>query len=402
MSENKKILFVIPYLCDGGAERALSNITTHFPEDYDIDILVNSDKQVDYEYRGNIISMGIDSEKKVDSVWFQLKVLLKRIRKLRKIKEENNYIACISFMDSANIANILTKRKQIKTIVSIRMSLSNVQSKAYRYIINPLVKILYNRAEAIVIPSQELAIELINDFHLNRDKVVTIENGYDIYQIEKLADEPLNFEENEIIGNRPFLFTAGRLSEPKRQWHLIRAMHRVTEEFPDVLLYIAGSGELKDYLNSLIDAYHLEKNVKLIGNTKNVFMYEKRADIFVFPSGWEGFPNALVEALCVGTPCIATDFKTGAREILAPELLKNHIELSSVNRCSYGVVTPICSGNKYSADKPLEESEFLLADAIIELLKDDDLRENYRNRSIERGRYFGIDEAIKKWRAIIE
>ena len=62
LSSMKSVLFVIPYLYNGGAERALSNITTHFPKDWEIDILVNSDKVKDYPFRGNILSLGIDKE----------------------------------------------------------------------------------------------------------------------------------------------------------------------------------------------------------------------------------------------------------------------------------------------------------------------------------------------------
>ena len=63
----KKILFVIPYLVEGGAERALSNITTHFPPGWDIDILVNDDTVVDYLFKGNVITLGITGEAKTGS-----------------------------------------------------------------------------------------------------------------------------------------------------------------------------------------------------------------------------------------------------------------------------------------------------------------------------------------------
>ena len=54
----KKVLFVIPYLVEGGAERALSNITTYFPPEWHIDILVNDDTVVDYSYEGTILTLG--------------------------------------------------------------------------------------------------------------------------------------------------------------------------------------------------------------------------------------------------------------------------------------------------------------------------------------------------------
>ena len=60
----KKVLFVIPYLVEGGTERALSNITTFFPDDWQIDILVNDRKNAAYSFKGNIIELGLRGSRK--------------------------------------------------------------------------------------------------------------------------------------------------------------------------------------------------------------------------------------------------------------------------------------------------------------------------------------------------
>ena len=82
-----------------------------------------------------------------------------------------------------------------------------------------------------------------------------------------------------------------------------------------------GEGELESYLKRLINKLNLQDNILMLGHSKNVYKYLKSSDLYVFPSIFEGFPNALAEAICMGLPCIATDFKTGAREIIAPTLL---------------------------------------------------------------------------------
>ena len=395
----KKILFVIPYLADGGAERALSNITTHWDDDWEIDILVNSSLVMDYAYRGNIISLNIDKEKKVDSVWFQLKVLLKRIRKLRLLKKQNGYEACISFIDSANIANILSGNKKCKTIISIRASLNTSGRKKfqYRYFINPLARCLYNYSDKVVSVSSELKKELVEYFKLRESKIVVIQNGYDTKLIKKDAEKNVDRVNFYCSDNITTFISAGRITSQKYQWHLIRAFAAVTRKISNVLLVIAGDGVLKEYLEKLVQKEGVSEKVLFTGQVDNLYSYYYKSDICVLPSGWEGFPNALAEAMCVGLPCIATDFHTGAREILAPELLNDDKPVEDIVKATYGILTPLCSGTKYEGNEPLEPAEEKLAEAMIEMLENDELREHYKKQSIVRSESYSIDDAVKKW-----
>lgn len=389
----KKVLFVIPYLSDGGAERALSNLTMHLSDEYDIDILVNSSRVIDYPYKGNIITLGIDSEKKTESLWFQVKAFVKRNRKLRKLKRNNNYSACISFMDSANVSNILTSgRNDCKTIVSVRVSIKESAEKDwhYRFIVGTLIRIFYNRAYKVVSVSDELSRELVDFFGLKDNKVVTIVNGYDADEIYKQSDEPLSPEIERLIEGRKVIFTAGRLTEQKGHKYLIDAIKSVTDVIPNVLLVIAGEGELKGILEAQIKILDLNDNVKLIGQQKNVFAIEKHADLFVMPSLWEGFPNALVEAMCVGCPVIATDFKSGAREILLGESLINR-EIDSTQK-GYGVVVPMCNG---IVDVKR------LSQAIIEILGSEEELKVFRTKSMCRGRKYSIENTVAQWEELI-
>ncbi|MBD5469534.1 MAG: glycosyltransferase [Lachnospiraceae bacterium] len=81
---------------------------------------------------------------------FQMKSFFKRIITLKRLKRNNDYDACISFMDSANIANILTGKRHCKTIVSVRNTLSQSRSKEYKYIVNPIAKLLYSHTDKVI------------------------------------------------------------------------------------------------------------------------------------------------------------------------------------------------------------------------------------------------------------
>ena len=400
----KKVLFVISSLAGGGAERALSNIICHFPEDWDIDILLNDAKAIDYPFRGNILTLNIAGKQKRGSFFFQYKTLLKRIKKLRKLKKKGNYCACISFKESANIANIISGRKYCRVVVSVRVSLlQSTQLLHYKYVINPLVRLLYNSADKVVAVSKGIEEEMKMSFHIKNNKVLTVENGYNLAYIQQQGREELMDEESKIIKDKIVIATMGRLLPQKGQWHLIRAFAKVAKCIPNVLLIIIGAGKLEEYLKQLIQEYEIDNQVYFTGKVSNPYKYLSRADIFAFPSLYEGFPNALAEAVCLGLPCIATDFRTGAREILAPDMVESGRNVEAVEEVEYGILTPVCSGKQYTdCAAPLEQSEKYLAEAIVMLLMDKEKRDEYRKKSRLRSETLGIDKVVNEWLELID
>lgn len=399
----KKILIVIPYLHQGGAERVVSTLTQNFPDEIETDILINSDIDAVYPVKGNVITLGIDKIPQTDSIYFQVVAFIKRNRKLRQLKKNGEYSACISFIDSANISNIISGRHHCKVIVSVRNSLVE-QGKLlqYKWIVNPLVRLLYNKADKIVAVSRGVEEELFSCFGINREIITTIENGYDFEKIYELAKAPLSEDEARFYDNSKVIVTVGRLSEQKGQWHLIRAFQDVLKEIPEAKLVIVGMGELYGYLQSLIKGTALEDKVYFTGFVDNPYKYVKRGDIFVLPSMYEGFPNALAEAVCLEKPCIATDFRTGAREILAPELPVQGDSITEIYEAEYGVLTKLCCGIKYeSIDIEREKGEIDLGKAIVGMINNNKIRENYINMSRIRSSNLRIEQVVQRWINII-
>ena len=89
----KKILIVSSSLDTGGAQKMISNITTALPDGWEADILLNTAKNIQFAYRGNVISLDILEPKSRTSLWYQTKVLIKRLFKLYQLKKQNNYQA---------------------------------------------------------------------------------------------------------------------------------------------------------------------------------------------------------------------------------------------------------------------------------------------------------------------
>ena len=393
-----KILVVISSLKSGGAERTVSNLTMNFPKDWDIDILLNNDKCIEYPYRGRILSLGLEGKNDMSSLLFHFKLLSQRIIKLRKLKKTKQYDACLSFMDSANIANILSGNKYTKVIGSVRISVwkQGMDLPQYKYTIIPLIRFLYNRADSIVAVSPGIRKELVESFGVREHKVTTIENGYDIFSLKQQANERWDTEDNWIKGKK-LIVTAGRLSEQKGHWHLIRACCEVCRENKDVVLLILGAGPLENYLKQLTVSLGIQDKVVLKGFVQNPHKYIAKADVFIMPSLYEGYPNAMAEAVCLGIPCIASDFQTGAREILAPDLVDDGKEINEVYPAQYGILTPVCSGKHYQGQEELEPAEVKMTDAMNLLLQDEEKKKYYAAKSMECSKNLGIESAIRKW-----
>ncbi len=395
-----KILIVSSSLDTGGAQKMISNITTNLPKGWEADILLNSDKNIQFPYKGKIFSLDIPEPSSRTSILYQGRVLLKRLRVLRGLKRKNRYRACISLLDSANVANIVTGHKYCKVIVTAVINMSESRHiKVYKYIVFPLVKLFYNHADRIIAQNTAIRDDLIRHFGLRKELFTIIYNGIDGKAIEKISQRPLEKDDATWFSREKTIVTAGRLTYAKGQWHLIRAFTKVLEEVPDARLVIFGIGELEEYLNRLIREYGIEKSVYIKGFDAELDKYIANSAVFVLPSMLEGMPTALLEAMACGTASIVTDFKSGAREIMD---FPAESRIADIIRTDYGMITPICSGELREAGEPLEKHEKMLAEAVIRILKDRNLRAECARGGKKRSRDFEMKKLVEQWIEVIE
>ena len=112
------------------------------------------------------------------------------------------------------------------------------------------------------------------------------------------------------------VISAGRLECQKNFPMLVRAFSDFAKDKNDVVLHIYGEGNDKDMLQDLIDKLGCGEKIKLMGRSNDLVSVYKEANLFILSSNYEGMPNALLEAMAIGLPCISTDCPTGPSEMI--------------------------------------------------------------------------------------
>ena len=402
MRDTKQIYFLLNSLAGGGAEKVAVRLSEHIP----IAQFILVEKDVKYQVNKEIIFLSGHSIK-TNSILKTLCIPLYAYELSKKV-EYNSVI--ISFLERANFVNIVSKffKKHI-AIISVHTNLHTSRT-GIKSLNNYLVKVLYPKADLIIAVSYGVKQSLINH-GIKEEKIKVIYNPYPIDEIRELAKEPLGSYEE--IFKHPVLITAGRLTKPKGQWYLLRIFKVLKEKHKDLKLVILGEGELKDYLVKLSEELGLKTyvwdkdelsesfDVYFLGFQKNPFKFIARSKLFVFPSLWEGFPNALVEAMACGVPVVSSDCRSGPREILAPNTDFSH-QTQKPEFAEYGVLMPVFEVKYKNAEEPLGEKEMMWVGTIDKLLEDGHLRKNDSEKAKQKSEDFRIEKIVQEWKEVLE
>jgi len=172
----------------------------------------------------------------------------------------------------------------------------------------------------LVVVSEHLREEAIGIERIRPEKVSVIANGIDGYGWDPAVQSAARRIRSELkvpISGR-LVLSVGRLIPEKGHMHLIEAMPAVLERFPDTIVVIAGDGPLRDALQRRAHELTLGNNVRLLGTRSDVHCLLAAADLFAYPSVRDGCPLALLEALSMQVPIVASTFE-GAKGVLEHE-----------------------------------------------------------------------------------
>ena len=319
----KKIMFYINAIHDGGAERVMVNLAKYFSDnDYDTILVTSFRDKWEYPLASKVRRISLEDKEIQQS---RIKRNVSRINKLRALCKVEKPDILVSFMEEPNFRAILaTIGLPVKTLVSVR----NDPNKEYAGKMGLIVgKILLPLADGCVFQTSDaqrwFPVKL-----QKKSKIIYNAVKEDFYNVER---KPVR---GEIV-------TCGRLTEQKNHAMLIDAFARVKKKYPFVTLKIYGEGDLRKELQKQIINLNLDDNVFLMGATNNVERVLGTADLFVLSSDYEGMPNALMEAMAVGVPCVSTDCPCGGpRDLLGDNSTNKLVQCGNVNQmadsiCNY-------------------------------------------------------------------
>lgn len=185
----KNVLFFIPTLSGGGAERAVSNISKNLSRDINQEILLFGETaKVEYPHSARITYLDRLPHSNIANKLFGF---IWRLKEVRKIFGKRVNTTVVSFLEYPNLLNTLT-RKRGKTIVSVRNHMSTQHSDGIKsYLWNKTIKELYSKANLVVAVSEEIKRDLVENYSIPQDKVKVIYNSYPVivlrhYQINRL------------------------------------------------------------------------------------------------------------------------------------------------------------------------------------------------------------------------
>lgn len=393
---SKNVAIIIQKLNGGGAERTASNLSILLSGHYHTHVIVFDGQNRTYPISGQLHDLRLPPRNGVAGKLFNL---LQRVRAVRRIKKKEGIDCTISFMDGANLVNVLSRvHDRIVTSVRIQMSASRQDASDQKKMAQKSMNWISKKSDCIVSLSDGVKQDLIENFGVDGEKIVTIYNPCDGKLLMELAER--NEQAASKLGTHS-VTTMGRLTEQKGQWHLIRAFRKVVAAVPDATLYILGEGPLLERLTELTKALRLQKNVVFLGYVEAPHAFIRKSQMFVFPSLYEGLGNVLLEAMACGTPCIASDCLSGPREILAPGTSAQQC-LPAYEQAPYGILTSVCGPGQFNADEPLTQTEEQLADAMLLLFQDDAVRQQYHEKGLERVQDFSPEAIATMWTQVIE
>ena len=336
-SARRRVLFLMPTLGGGGAERVVATLLQHLDcSRFEIHLALVEAVGVHLEEVPAHVSV---HDLKARRVRFAFPALLRLARRLRP------HVVHSAFVE-LNIGSILCRPflpAGTKVVIreDISISAQNLQLgrnlKVWSFLYH-----LYGKADKVICVSDYVLDDLAENFGVPRSKMVRIYNPVDVSEARVMADAI----ENPYSGKGPHLVAAGRLSHQKGFDILLEAMALVRTALPNCQLTILGEGELRPQLLAQRERLSLNDAVHLPGFQSNPFPYFKHADLFVLPSRYEGFGLVVVEALAVGTPVVASSLPGPVREILRDCPIARLVQPSDPETLAQAVVSTLNSTNR--------------------------------------------------------
>ncbi|HEY8190668.1 MAG TPA: glycosyltransferase [Micavibrio sp.] len=301
----RRILFILPSLAAGGAERVIITLMNHLDRSrFDPALIIVKED--------GILRALVDPVIPVVHLDHKGHLAGSCLRLFRAIREAEPEII-VSTMAPMNFTLLALKPflRGPKIIIREAITPSFIFEGHPRSapLLRILYKTLYPLADLVISPARRIMDEFQNDLNMAMDRHAWLPNPVDMNRLRK---NPASAHRDHMIQ----FVSGGRLHRQKGYDRLIPALKNFNPG-ASWHLTIYGEGDEREKLQALIDANKLTERITLAGLSDCPWPHYGAADCFVLPSRWEGLPNVVLESLACGTPVIATDESGGIAEIAA-------------------------------------------------------------------------------------
>lgn len=360
----KKILFFIPNLMHGGAEKVLVNLVNNLDTNkYDItvqtifDVGVNKknlSNKVKYKYVFKNIFRGSTTLFKLFSPKFLYKKLIK-----------NEYDVVVSYLEGPTARIISGCPFNSKKVCWMHTEMNQAKIFSLGFRNSYEAKKCYSKFDKIICVSNTVKGRFLEKLKLNEDNIGVLYNTNETEDILLKSNESvydINLSK-EVIN----ICSVGKITETKGYARLARVHKRLIDEGLRHRIYILGIGEDEDKIKRYIKENNLQDTYTLVGFRDNPYKYVSKCDLFVCSSLREGFSTAVTESLIVGTPVVST-LCSGSQELLG-------------YNNEYGLV--------------VENSEKGIYEGLKIFLEDKNLFLKYKDKAKQRGLNFSKEKTVQ-------
>ncbi len=367
----KKVLFFIPTLGQGGAEKVLVNLVNNMDRNkFDITVQVLFKGGINEQFLKTDIKFKYvyKNQFRGNSKYFCLyspEHLYKRF-----IKEKYDII--VSYLEGPTariVSGCTNKNTKLVSWIHCRMDSQSAAKVGFRNFEE--AKICYNKFDYTVCVSEWVKNYFVNTFNFKKN-IGVLYNTIETNVIEKKAEEII--DDLKLDKDCFNLISVGKLTKVKGFERLVILHRRLLDCGINNKVYLLGIGEEENNIKNLISKNNVENSFYLLGYNTNPYKYVKECDLYVCSSYSEGFSTSVTESLIVGTPVVTT-------------LCSGMYELLGENN-EYGIVT--------------KNDEDALYAGVKRILTEPNLLEHYAKKALERGKEFSTEKTVKAVENMLE
>jgi len=365
----RSVFFVLPALECGGCERMILHFCRHMDRRKFRPTVVTFSPNVDYreELPEDVPHISLGKRRPLD-----IPGVLARLMRLLKEQQPDLIHTRTNFAAELVLPAWFVSRPGSKLVVAVSGPLTEVLKLERLGSVRALLtRRLYSQADRIVVISQGVRKDLVDNFGISPGQCTLIHNCVDVHRARELMNDDPGHP--WLDDAHPVVLTAARLTEQKNLPMLLDAF-LVVRDRCDARLIIIGKGHLEQPLIRQAEKLGIRRFVDFAGFQTNPYAFMRASTVFALSSDWEGFGNVIVEAMACGTPVVSTCVQ-GAEEIIQ----------SGEN----GILVPPKRPDR-------------LAEGIVRVVQDEKLRRKLSKGGLQRAEDFEVRNVTRQYEELFD